>query len=616
MAATPPAQLGQMMLRRGVIDEDELQSAMVVGRTEKLRIGEALVAGGVRQADVWNALAEQWGMPLIDVRWHWVDPALANQLDARGALQHSVLPLRAAGGKAIVAMADPNDADARRYAESRLGMPVVTKLALPAALRHRQEAVYRQQLVQVSSALLQAQAPESSAHIMLSRHQKIGLVALGVLLVALIAVMRDAFPIAVAGAIVALYAAVVTFRVYVTAHAARSRSLVSPTREQIEALTEFPVYTILLPLFREGGVLPQLVKACSELEYPPSKLDIKLLLEEDDRETRKVVEHTELPFNFDVLVVPAEGPRTKPKACNYGLQFARGEFCVIFDAEDVPPPDQLKKALSAFRSAGLDVGCVQARLDYYNPDQNLITKWFTLEYTMWFKLFLPGLVDLGLPVPLGGSSNHFPTDLLRKLDAWDPNNVTEDADLGMRLHQRGYRTLLMESTTLEEANSEFVNWMRQRSRWGKGYFVSWLVLMRTPLRLWRCMGWGGALAMQLTLGGTFGVALLNLFLWMLTGLWLLARFDFIQYLFPGWIYYLGMVEMLFGNFAFLYLGLWTARVRGMYELNHAALLMPIYWAMGGIAMIKSAVQTISRPQFWEKTRHGLDARHHKPTVGG
>ena len=608
MATVPAEPLGQMLLRRGVIDEDELESALLVGKAQRLRLGEALVAVGVKQTDIWGALAEQWGMAAIDVTRHWVDLGIANELDAQGALWHRVLPLREAGGAVVVAMADPTDRDAQQYLESRLRMPVVARLALPAALRQRQEQVYRQQLVRVSSALLETKTPELSAHTMLSRQQKFALAIAGIVAVVLAIVMRGSFAIAISSAVIVLYAAVVIFRAYVTVRAARSRGLVTISQEQLDELTEFPIYTILLPLFGEAAVLPQLLKACRDLDYPPSKLDIKLLLEEDDRATREVVARTDLPANVDVVVVPAEGPRTKPKACNYGLQFARGDYCVIYDAEDVPPPDQLKKALVAFRNGDLDTGCVQARLDYYNPDQNLITKWFTLEYTMWFRLFLPGLVDLRLPVPLGGSSNHFPTALLRRLDAWDPNNVTEDADLGMRLHRFGYQTLLMESTTMEEANSDFVNWMRQRSRWGKGYFVSWLVLMRTPRRVWREMGWRGTLAMQLILGGTFGIALLNLFLWLLTGLWVLAHFDFIGNLFPSWIYYAGMLEMLFGNFFFLYLGLWAARTRNSFELNHAALLIPVYWAMTGIAMIKSGVQTVSNPQFWEKTRHGLGER--------
>ena len=459
--------------------------------------------------------------------------------------------------------------------------------------------------MQLSSGLLQATKPEYSAHITLTLRQKQAAGVLGLLLVLGFVMMHWLFLPVLAGAVITLYAAVVIFRIYVTVRGSKSEDLIKVTPQEVARLHAFPMYTILLPLYREAGVLPQLVEACSNLDYPTSKLDIKLLLEEDDTDTRETVARTKLPPYFDVIVVPAEGSRTKPKACNYGLMFAKGEYSVIYDAEDIPAPDQLKKAIAVFRRTRSDVGCVQAKLNYYNPRQNLLTRWFALEYSSWFEFFLPGLVDLGLPVPLGGSSNHFPTVLLERLGAWDPNNVTEDADLGMRLHRAGYQTALMDSTTLEEANSDFVNWMRQRSRWGKGYFMSWLVLVRHPMRLYRDVGWRGFFAMNLVLGGTFGVALLNLLVWMLTLLWALAQFEVIGYWFPTGIYYIGMLELLFGNFYFMYMGMWAAYHRGDYDLTHAGLLAPAYWLMASLAMIKAALQTATKPTFWEKTVHGL-----------
>jgi hypothetical protein len=175
----------------------------------------------------------------------------------------------------------------------------------------------------------------------------------------------------------------------------------------------------------------------------------------------------------------------------------------------------------------------------------------------------------------------------------------------MRLHHAGYQTALVDSDTLEEANSDFVNWMRQRSRWGKGYLITWLVLMRQPGRLLRDVGWRNTVSMTLTLGGTFGVALLNLLMWLLTILWILAQFDIIAYLFPTGIYYIGMVELVFGNFYFAYMAVWAANYRGSHDLTHAGLLAPFYWVMASLAMIKAAIQTLSRPTFWEKTVHGL-----------
>ncbi len=604
--ATQEKPLGQLLMGRGVISRDALDQGLSEHYRQGIPLGEALVLTGMaRQDQVWSALAEQWGIGMTPLDHHWVDPVLANELNAGDAIQHRVLPLRRTKDAAVVAMADTRDRRAISYVEGTLKTRVIPRLATPDAIRERQKTVYRSQLVQHSSALLHARAPEYSAHITLTLRQKQALILGGLLTLAGIILMQGTFFILLMGMVIALYAAVVLFRTRVMVVGAKSEDLIKVAPRELATLTDLPTYTILCPLYREAGVLPQLVQACSELDYPASKLDIKLLLEEDDLETIAIVEETSLPPNFEVVRVPAEGPRTKPKACNYGLLFARGEYCVIYDAEDIPDPDQLKKAIAVFRRSGEEIGCVQAKLNYYNPRQNIITRWFSLEYTSWFDFFLPGLVALRLPVPLGGSSNHFPTRLLRDLGAWDPNNVTEDADLGMRLDRAGYQTALMESTTLEEANSDFVNWMRQRSRWGKGYFISWLVLMRHPVLLRRDLGWRGWAGSALTLGGTFGVALLNLLVWMLTILWVLAQFGVIAYLFPPQIYYIAMVELIFGNFFFMYMGIWCAYHRRAFDLTHAGMFSPAYWLMASIAMIKAGIQILSRPTFWEKTVHGL-----------
>jgi len=255
------------------------------------------------------------------------------------------------------------------------------------------------------------------------------------------------------------------------------------TEDEIAALDDesLPVYTLLLPAYKEAAVVEKLLRAVTSFDYPAEKLDVILLLEEDDKETLARLEGVELPGCVRVLVVPGGKPKTKPRACMHGLKAARGEYLVIYDAEDRPEPDQLKKAVAAFRKVPDRVTCLQAKLNYYNPRQNWLTKWFTLEYTTWFDLFLPGLNRLGVPIPLGGTSNHFKVRELREVGGWDPFNVAEDCDLGMRLHKSGYRTRILDSTTWEEANSRLGNWIRQRSRWVKGYVQTHLVHTRETL---------------------------------------------------------------------------------------------------------------------------------------
>ena len=242
-----------------------------------------------------------------------------------------------------------------------------------------------------------------------------------------------------------------------------------------------PIYSILCPLYKEAKVLPQFVEAIANIDWPDRKLDVLLLLEEDDRETINCVYKLNLPSYFRTLVVPDSLPKTKPKACNFGLGQARGEYIVVYDAEDKPDPLQLKKAYLAFQKLPGEVACLQSKLNYYNPNQNFLTRLFTAEYSLWFDIILPGLQSISTIIPLGGTSNHFKTNLLTKLNGWDPFNVTEDCDLGVRLFKKGYKTAIIDSTTYEEANSKVKGWIRQRSRWIKGYIQTYLVHTRDPI---------------------------------------------------------------------------------------------------------------------------------------
>jgi cellulose synthase/poly-beta-1,6-N-acetylglucosamine synthase-like glycosyltransferase len=311
-----------------------------------------------------------------------------------------------------------------------------------------------------------------------------------------------------------------------------------------------------------------------------------------------------LPAFLRPVIVPAAAPRGKPKACNYGLIHARGEYVVIFDAEDVPEPDQLKKAVIAFQKVPADVVCLQAKLSYYNGDQNLLTRWFTIEYSMWFDLFLPGLDASRAPVPLGGTSNHFRTSSLLAAGAWDPFNVTEDADLGIRLYRRGWRTAVIESTTFEEATSEVYNWIRQRSRWVKGYIQTYLVHMRHPVLLWQSLGAKAFLSFNLVVGGSFFGFLVNPLLWCLTALWYLSHAHVIRALFPAPVFYLGACSLLVGNTAFMYLNVAGCMRPGMYDKVKYALLSPLYWALMSLAAWKGFLQLWTNPFYWEKTLHG------------
>jgi len=412
----------------------------------------------------------------------------------------------------------------------------------------------------------------------------------------------------------AAYLATVVYRVLLfrASMSAASVQVVTDAEARAVPRHELPVYTVMVPAYREPEVIARLLEGVAGIEYPPELLDVKILLEEDDAMTIDAVRTIDTGPAVEVVLVPAGDPRTKPKALNYGLTFARGEMVTIYDAEDRPDPLQLRRAVVAFGRQGPDVGCIQAKLTFDNVDQNLITRWFSIEYAMWFSFFLPGLVRYRAPLPLGGTSNHMRRHVIEELGGWDPHNVTEDADLGIRLHRNGYRVGVLESTTLEEANSDFVNWVKQRSRWYKGYLQTWLVHMREPRRLWHDLGGRGFLQFNLFLGGTPLLAVLNPFFWTLTIVWFVGKPAVIQALFPAPVFYAGLVCWAFGNFAIAYLCIISARIMGRAELVFAAMLSPVYWVMMSLAATKAFVQLVSAPSFWEKTTHGLSSAHREP----
>ncbi len=450
--------------------------------------------------------------------------------------------------------------------------------------------------------------PEMSAERTLSDRQKrvmVGAAALGGLglLVAPLTALTAAVALATALYLVSLVYRLLLFR---GALAEPETVVVDDAEARSIPDHRLPVYTILVPAYREPEVIADLLKSLSRMEYPADRLDIKLLLEADDPETLAAVMAAPPNPSVNVVRVLPSEPRTKPKACNYGLSLSRGELVTIFDAEDRPDPLQLRRAAVAFKRLDPKTVCLQAKLHFHNVGQNLLTRWFAAEYVTWFASVLPAIVALVAPVPLGGTSMHVRRAALDEVGGWDPHNVTEDADLGVRLARRGYRTEVLDSVTFEEANSDFINWMKQRSRWYKGYLQTWLVHMRDPIRLWRELGPAGFLGFNIIVGGTPILALVTPPFWLLTWLWFLGRPSFTQALFPAWLFYPALFCLVVGNFVVLYRGIVGVRLGGYPALVFVSLLAPLYWLLMSIAAVRALIQLVVNPTFWEKTTHGLD----------
>lgn len=415
-------------------------------------------------------------------------------------------------------------------------------------------------------------------------------------------------------AVIALAIAIALALVFFGWTALRVASMVVPAfqwrRPNAIADSELPIYSIIIALYHEAATVEGLVEALKAFDYPQEKLDVIFVVEPDDPETRWALGKLKLGPAFMIITAPTGDPRTKPKALNAALPFARGSYVAVFDAEDRPDSDQLRKALQAFRDGGPKLACVQARLAIDNSDQNWLTGLFAAEYAGLFDVFLPGIATWRLPLPLGGSSNHFRTSILRAAGAWDPYNVTEDADLGMRLARFGFHTAMIDSTTCEEAPSRVVPWLLQRTRWFKGWMQTWLVHMRHPLRLWRDLGPSGFLVFHLIIGGALLTAMAHGVFAVALG-WQVAM---------GWLWAekSSTTEALFVAFHWATLiagyavsgalGLLGLARRRMMSCARSLWLMPLYWLLLSLAAWRALFDLILKPYTWDKTEHAL-TRH-------
>jgi cellulose synthase/poly-beta-1,6-N-acetylglucosamine synthase-like glycosyltransferase len=378
-------------------------------------------------------------------------------------------------------------------------------------------------------------------------------------------------------------------------------------RDQVAAppLTDrdLPIYSVLVPLRDEAAMVPQLGRALRALNYPAEKLDVKFVVEAQSAATIEAVRKLLDDPRFELVSVPDALPRTKPKALDYALPFVRGQYVVVYDAEDVPDPDQLRLAAARF-AAEPDIDCLQAELMIDNGGENVITSLFTGEYAGQFAVLMPALVRWGLPIPLGGTSNHFTARALREAGGWDAFNVTEDADLGVRLARLRYRTAMLPSRTYEEAPIGLGAWLNQRTRWMKGWMQTFIVHNRRPGRLLADLGWRSFLGLELWLGSLILSPLLHtvfvasiLVEVLATGEPPFTPFDVRTGLALA-IFVLGYG----GSFAVTLVGLQRT---GQRHLLSVQLLLPLYWTLHSVATIRASWQLVRRPHFWAKTPHGL-----------
>ncbi len=489
---------------------------------------------------------------------------------------------------------------ARSRTEKRARSPaIVTEKALREARRRRDA------LPALDDAInrLRNIAPELSAANAFSNKTLVGSVLVGLALCAA-SVVGGATAL---GVVNALLAAVLVFLA-----AIRMAILMSgegrPETPRLAGV-DLPGYAVLVPLYREAESITDLVAALVRFDYPPDKLDIKLIVEADDLETRMALERTVLPPWFDVVVVPAAAPRTKPKALAFALPESRGDLITIYDAEDRPEPDQLRRVAEVFAAGPDDLGCIQARLAVDHAGDTWFTRHFALEYAVLFDWVLPWLSSRRIPFPLGGTSNHMRRAALQSAGDWDPFNVTEDADLGIRLARYGWSLSAIDSDTWEEAPLDLKSWFAQRTRWHKGWLQTWFVHMRRPLALWRDLGPLGFTAFQLIIGGGLLVLALHMAFSAVLVSWGLLALAGIPPTLPspvaGGLY---AAVFLIGYGTAVALVIRAGRRRGLSVSLPQIASLPVYWLLMGIALFAALRELIRRPDHWAKTTHGIARR--------
>jgi len=613
--------LGDLLVGRRIITLSQLDEAVELAERWNVRLGDALLSRNwIDPRLYYETFAQHFDLPFVDLMREPPDRELLVASDAEVYATRLIMPWRHSDGRLFIATAEPGP-ETVLFARNRWGTAIDFVVASKFDIVVAVQTAFADALSRRAVFELAEFDPQMSARTVLTTPQMIvAYLFLSVILAGLALAPLDTL-IVLNIAVSIYYLGNFVFKgVLVSLGGGRSADADEIIAIEARALRteELPVFTVLVPMFREAAMLPRLADALRNLDYPLGKLDIKIVLEAGDFETIKAARQLGLEGVFEIIIVPASEPQTKPKACNFALRFARGEYLVIYDAEDRPEPDQLRKVVATFRRSPPNTACLQCRLSYYNASENWLTRMFTLDYALWFDQVLPGLERLGMPIPLGGTSNHFRTDILRELHAWDPFNVTEDADLGIRIGQKGYRVGVVDSTTFEEASCLTRQWIRQRSRWIKGYMQTLLVHTRRPLHFLRTAGPLGFLGFVFFIGGTVLAGLLNPIFWLFYVIWLAATAASFDPIFPESLLFLCLFNLLAGNGAFTYLIMLAPIRRGWLELIPFSFTLFGYWVLISIAAYRGLWQLIRNPFFWEKTQHGV-SRHETAelsTAGG
>lgn len=589
--------LAAKLMRDGLVQPHLMLQVLAQHDRRRKHLADMLLARRAVEPDtLYDAIGQHWGVGRVDLLASPPDPRLTAQLNHVTALRAGLLPWRRVGQATVIVTAYPDLFTRHRaWLEDSFGpvaMAVAPLMQIEAALL----AVHGARLAHAAETRVAASESCRAYHsTTLQRPAAVLGLGLGIFLL-----------FQPAAAMVAIYSLALT--AMFSANIMKFVALIlmqrrTPKPRNPAIIAHLPVVSVMVALYRESNIAAKLAARLDRLDYPRALLDILLVVEQDDQMTRNTLNTSDLPGWMRVIVVPDGTVKTKPRALNYALDHCRGSIVGIYDAEDAPEPDQIRKIVDRFHQRGPEVVCLQGQLDYYNPRSNWLSRCFTIEYASWFRMFLPGIERMGMAIPLGGTTLFFRRKALEELGGWDAQNVTEDADLGLRLFRHGYRTELIDTTTFEEANCRSFPWVKQRSRWIKGYMMTWITHMRDPHLLWQQLGPRCFIGFQVQFLGSILQSLLAPLLW---SLWLIP-FGF-QHPLP--------MAIGAGSFHLIYLAMMAAAaltigfdIAGMRRTKHRlnplwALTLTLYHPLATLAAYKALWELMTKPFYWDKTSHG------------
>ena len=590
--------LGQLLLDAGDIGPDDLIRALHIQRFEPAPLGEILVSAGALSKERLRAvLANQAGVPPAPSLFPQQAEELVQSLAMEEMIALRFVPFSQTENILSVALADLRNREQIEALFNQRGYRIRIFLASD-----------DQVLSQITTS--HAQALSDRAENIRPREQSargldfrlfLGCAILGWGLFAGAFFYLGIFPYFMLsiGVVVFLSLSALKFFALLAFVSTPSALRRSTSRAPLQKVS------VLVPLYKEAEITKRLLRRLDNIVYPKELLEVFLICEADDTATQASLRSAALPKHVRMLVAPKGKIKTKPRAMNFALPFCSGDILCVYDAEDAPESEQVFKAVQHLGNAELRVACLQSRLDYYNQDRNWLARCFTLEYAILFRVFLPGLQRLDLPIPLGGTSMFIRRDVLQEIGAWDAHNVTEDADLGILLYRAGYRVQCLDSTTYEEANHRLRPWIKQRSRWLKGFLMTWGAMMRRPKALIADMGFRATVAMNIFFLGT------------------VLSFLLVPFFIPLWLLFMGAMEpegmgltpaigsilfflLIFGEPYYFIAGLFGTRARYLRRLRWTLPSLIFYWPIGALAAYKAVYEVVINPFYWDKTEHGID----------